>query len=127
MATVNRPAQPETDPRVKAVFDDIRATRGSDFINNFWAYLAFDPALLETTWQEVKAVMASNNPALDAKTKEMLYVAVSVANSCGYCIHSHTAARPSCAPGPAVPPSPVHRASPPARSVQNARARTARA
>ena len=63
---------------------------GSDFINNLWHYLAFDPQLLEQTWQEVKAVMVLS--ALDPLTKEMLYVAVSIANSCSYCIHSHTAA-----------------------------------
>ena len=58
MSTVTRAANPETDPRVKAVFDDIRATRKSEFINNFWLYLAFDPALLEETWHGVKSVMA---------------------------------------------------------------------
>ncbi|HON30719.1 MAG TPA: carboxymuconolactone decarboxylase family protein, partial [Ottowia sp.] len=74
-----------------AVFDDIRATRGSDFINHFWRYLAFDPPLLESTWAEVKRVMATPS-ALDPLTKELLYIAVSVANGCGYCVHSHTAA-----------------------------------
>ncbi len=93
MATVTPPAAPEADPRVKAVFDDIRATRGSDFINNVWCYLAFDPGLLESTWAEVKAVMATPS-ALEPKVKEMLYAAVSIANSCEYCTHSHlTAAR----------------------------------
>lgn len=91
MTTVARPAAPEDDPRVKAVFDDIRATRGSDFINNFWVYLAFDPPLLEEVWADVKRVMATPS-ALDAKTKEMIYVAVSAANACAYCTHSHTAA-----------------------------------
>ena len=91
MATVSKKSDVESDPRVAAVFDDIRATRGSDFINNLWHYLAFDPQLLEQTWQEVKAVMAVPS-ALDPLTKEMLYVAVSIANSCSYCIHSHTAA-----------------------------------
>ena len=79
------------DARVRAVFDDIRATRGSDVINQFWRYLAFDPALLEATWAEVKHVMATPS-ALDPVVKEMLYVAVSVANGCGYCVHSHTGA-----------------------------------
>ncbi|MEL6299764.1 MAG: carboxymuconolactone decarboxylase family protein [Pseudomonadota bacterium] len=88
--TAPQSAQSETDPRVKAVFDDIQQTRGSDFINNFWRYLAFDPALLEETWRDVKAVMATPS-ALDAKTKEMVYVAVSIANACSYCVHSHTA------------------------------------
>ena len=91
MATVSPHPDPESDPRVKAVFDDIRATRGSDFINNIWRYLAFDAALLESTWREVKEVMATPS-ALDPKIKEMIYVAVSVANSCEYCTHSHAAA-----------------------------------
>ena len=91
MSTLPRAENPETDPRVKAVFDDIRATRGSDFINNLWHYLAFDPALLETIWRDVKAVMATPSN-LDPMTKELIYAAVSIANSCEYCIHSHTAA-----------------------------------
>jgi AhpD family alkylhydroperoxidase len=94
MATTRPPTSPEADPRVKAVFDDIRATRKTDFINNLWRHLAFDPALLERTWAEVKAVMAvpASESALDPLTKEMVYIAVSVANGCGYCVHSHTAA-----------------------------------
>lgn len=91
MATVVPPADPEADPRVKAVFDDIRATRGSDFINNVWLYLAFDPDLLAETWAGVKAVMAVPS-ALDPKVKEMIYAAVSIANACDYCTHSHLAA-----------------------------------
>lgn len=91
MSTVKRPENPEADPRVKAVFDDIRATRKSDFINNFWIYLAFDPPLLEETWFGVKAVMAQPS-ALDPLTKELVYIAVSLTNSCRYCVHSHTAA-----------------------------------
>jgi AhpD family alkylhydroperoxidase len=91
MATTPPLADPESDPRVKAVFDDIRATRKTDFINNLWQALAFDPALLESTWAEVKAVMATPG-SLDPLTKEMIYIAVSVANACSYCIHSHTAA-----------------------------------
>ena len=91
MTTVMAPADPESDPRVAAVFADIRETRGTDFINNLWRVLAFDPPLLEETWQGVKAVMATES-ALDAKTKEMLYLAVSIANGCAYCIHSHSAA-----------------------------------
>ncbi len=90
MATVTPPADPETDPRVKAVFDDIRATRKSDFINNIWLYLAFDPALLEEVWRDVKAVLATPS-ALDPKVKEMIYAAVSIANACDYCTHSHLA------------------------------------
>ena len=84
------PADPESDPRVKAVFDDIRATRKSDFINNVWRYLAFDPGLLEEVWRDVKAVLATPS-ALDPKVKEMIYAAVSIANACDYCTHSHLA------------------------------------
>lgn len=91
MSTIAPPPNPESNPRVKAVFDDIRATRKSEFVNNMWCWLAFDPDLLERTWAEVKAVMATPS-ALDPLVKEMLYIAVSVTNGCGYCIHSHTAA-----------------------------------
>jgi AhpD family alkylhydroperoxidase len=91
MATVKQLTDPAVDPRVKAVFDDIRATRKTDFINNFWRSLAFDPALLESTWSEVKRLMATPTH-LDPLTKEMVYIAVSIANSCSYCVHSHTAA-----------------------------------
>ena len=91
MSTIAPPQNPETHPRVKAVFDDIRATRQSDFINNLWYYLAFDAQLLETTWRDVKEVMAKQGH-LDSLTKELIYAAVSITNSCEYCIHSHTAA-----------------------------------
>lgn len=91
MSTVKPVDDVEADPRVKAVFDDIRATRKSDFVNNMWRYLAFDAGLLERTWAEVKAVMATPS-TLDPLVKEMLYIAVSVTNGCSYCVHSHTAA-----------------------------------
>ena len=91
MSTISPPQNPVSNPRVKSVFDDIRKTRGSDFINNLWYYLSFDPALLETTWNDVKSVMAKPSH-LDPMTKELIYAAVSIANSCEYCIHSHTAA-----------------------------------
>ena len=91
MSTISPPQNPESNPRVKSVFDDIRETRGSDFINNLWYYLSFDPDLLETTWNDVKSVMAKPSH-LDPMTKELIYAAVSIANSCEYCIHSHTAA-----------------------------------
>jgi AhpD family alkylhydroperoxidase len=91
MSTTQPLADPEADPRVKAVFDDIRATRGTDFINLLWRHLAFDPALLERTWAEVKAVMATPS-SLDPLTKELIYIAVSITNGCSYCVHSHTAA-----------------------------------
>jgi AhpD family alkylhydroperoxidase len=79
----------DASPAVRAVFDDIKATRNVPDVNNFWKYLARDPALLERTWQSVKEVMQPG--ALDALTKEMVYVAVSVTNGCNYCIASHTA------------------------------------
>lgn len=91
MSTVRPPTDPEADPRVKAVFDDIRATRRTDFVNNFWRALAFDAALLEATWADVKRLMASPTQ-IDPLAKELVYIAVSVANACGYCVHSHTAA-----------------------------------
>jgi len=74
-------------PEVRAVYDDIRATRQSDFINNFWKVLANDPPALARTWTTVKEVMAPG--ALDPLVKELIYVAVSVTNNCEYCIHSH--------------------------------------
>src|SRR5271154_56780 len=93
MATVKLWADEEVsaDPRVKAVFDDIRATRQSDFVNNFWRALANQPALLERTWASVKQVMIEPG-TLDPLTKELIYIAVSTTNSCSYCVHSHTAA-----------------------------------
>jgi AhpD family alkylhydroperoxidase len=77
-------------PAVRAVFDDIKKTRNVPDVNNFWKYLARDPATLKRTWQSVKEIMAAG--ALDSLTKEMIYLAVSVTNGCGYCIASHTAA-----------------------------------
>jgi AhpD family alkylhydroperoxidase len=78
-------------PSVKAVFDDIRATRKSNFVNNFWRALANQPHVLERTWASIKQVMIEPG-ALDPLTKELVYIAVSTANSCSYCVHSHTAA-----------------------------------
>ena len=80
----------DASAEVRAVFDDIKRTRNVPDVNNFWKYLARDPALLRRTWESVKAVMAPG--ALDPLTKEMIYVAVSVTNGCNYCIASHTAA-----------------------------------
>lgn len=80
----------ELSPEAAEVFADIRATRQTDFVNNFWRALAHDPALLKRTWESGKQVMAPG--ALDPLTKEMIYIAVSVAQSCEYCIRSHTAA-----------------------------------
>ena len=74
---------------VRVVYDDIRATRRTDYINNFWKVLAHDPAALARTWAQVKEVMGEG--ALDPLVKELIYIAVSVTNNCEYCIHSHTA------------------------------------
>jgi AhpD family alkylhydroperoxidase len=79
----------DANAEVKAVYDDIMATRKTDYINNFWKAIAHDPALLKRTWEGLKAVMAPG--ALDPLTKELLYIAVSVTNNCQYCIASHTA------------------------------------
>src|SRR6476660_3888101 len=84
------PKAAEFGPEVRAVFADIKRTRTVAEVNNFWKYLARDPVLLARTWQGVKEVMAPG--ALDPLIKEMLYLAVSVTNGCGYCIASHTAA-----------------------------------
>ncbi len=78
----------DASPEVRAVFDDIMATRKTDWINNFWKALAHDPATLKRTWEDIKQIMAPG--ALDPLTKEMIYVAVSVTNQCNYCIVSHT-------------------------------------
>lgn len=79
----------DAGPEVRAVYDDIMKTRSSDWINNFWKYLAHDPKTLRRTWESVKEVMAPG--ALDPLMKELIYVAVSVTNNCEYCIHSHVA------------------------------------
>ena len=93
MATVHLWSDEEAsaDPVVAAVFADIRATRKSDFINHFWRGLANEPSTLKRTWEGLKAVMVAPG-ALDPLTCELIYMAVSVANGCSYCIHSHTAA-----------------------------------
>ena len=90
MATVKLLSDDELSPAARAVFADIRATRGSDFVNNFWRALAHDPVTLKRTWDSLKVVMGPG--VLDPKVKEMLYIAVSIAHACPYCIHSHTAA-----------------------------------
>jgi AhpD family alkylhydroperoxidase len=74
---------------VRAVYDDIMQTRGTDWVNNFWKVLAHDPALLKRTWEDIKQVMAPG--ALDPLVKEMIYIAVSATNACEYCSYSHTA------------------------------------
>jgi AhpD family alkylhydroperoxidase len=90
LATLGLIEYTDASPEVRAVYDDIMATRKTDWINNFWKALAHDPVTLRRTWQSVKEIMAPG--ALDALTKEMIYVAVSATNQCGYCIASHTAA-----------------------------------
>jgi AhpD family alkylhydroperoxidase len=90
MATTRLIEYADASPPVRAVYDDIRATRKSDFINNFWKALAANPEQLRRTWESLKSVMAPG--AIDALTKEFIYIAVSAANGCEYCIHSHTAA-----------------------------------
>ena len=90
MATLGLIEYEAASPEVRAVYDDIMTTRKIDSVNNFWKALAHDPVTLRRTWQSIKEIMAPG--ALDPLTKEMLYVAVSVTNQCGYCIASHTAA-----------------------------------
>lgn len=80
----------DAGPEVRAVYDDIMATRKVDWINNFWKAIAHDPVLLKRTWQDIKQIMAPGG-ALDPLIKELIYVAVSVSNQCDYCIASHTA------------------------------------
>jgi AhpD family alkylhydroperoxidase len=89
MATFGMVEYGDAGPEVRAVYDDIMATRKTDWINNFWKSLAHDPANLKRTWESVKQVMAPG--ALDPLVKELIYVAVSATNQCGYCIASHTA------------------------------------
>jgi len=90
MATLGSIEYRDASPEVKAVYDDIMTTRNTDWINNFWKALASDPVTLRRTWESVKQIMAPG--ALDAVTKEMVYLAISASNQCGYCIASHTAA-----------------------------------
>ncbi|MFC3527323.1 carboxymuconolactone decarboxylase family protein [Paracoccus mangrovi] len=90
MATVSLLSDQDAPAESRAVFDAIRAARGTDYVNNFWRALAHDPALLRATWDRLSTVMAPG--ALDPLVKELIYLAVSTANGCSYCIHSHTAA-----------------------------------
>jgi len=80
----------DASAQMRAVYDDIKRSRNVPDVNNFWKYLAHDPATLKRTWESIKEIMAPG--ALDPLTKEMIYLAVSVTNGCGYCIASHTAA-----------------------------------
>jgi AhpD family alkylhydroperoxidase len=90
MATLGLIEYTDASPEVRAVYDDIMTTRQTDYINNFWKAIAHDPATLRRTWESIKQIMAPG--ALDPLTKEMIYVAISASNQCGYCIASHTAA-----------------------------------
>jgi len=90
MATLPLIKDDDAAPEARAVFDDIRAKRNTDYVNNFWRALAHDPALLKATWDRVQEVMAPGE--LDPLVKELIYMAVSAANGCSYCVHSHTAA-----------------------------------
>lgn len=90
MGTVSLISDEEAAPEARAVFDEIRAARGTNYVNNFWRALAHDSAQLRATWDRLQTVMADG--ALDPLTKEMIYIAVSTANGCTYCVHSHTAA-----------------------------------
>jgi AhpD family alkylhydroperoxidase len=90
MATLGFVEYADASPEVRAIYDDIMAVRKVDWINNFFRALANDPATLRRTWESVKEIMAPG--ALDPLTKEMVYLAVSVTNQCGYCTASHTAA-----------------------------------
>lgn len=80
----------ESDPSVKNIYQDIRDSRKTNYIGNFWRYLAFDPSLLKNVWEDVKNLMVKDT-IIDKKTKEMIYMAVSITNNCSYCRHSHTA------------------------------------
>jgi len=89
MATYGLVEYAEASREVREVYDDIMATRKTDYINNFWKAIAAHPATLRRTWESVKEVMAAG--ALDPLTKELIYLAVSATNQCGYCLASHTA------------------------------------
>ena len=89
MATLGLIEYEDASAEVRAVYDDIMATRKTDWINNFWKALAHDPVTLRRTWESIKQIMSAGT--LDRLTKELIYVAVSVTNQCNYCIASHTA------------------------------------
>tara|TARA_Y100000022_G_scaffold149536_1_gene131271 strand:- start:854 stop:1255 length:402 start_codon:yes stop_codon:yes gene_type:complete len=89
MSTIKKITE-EEDQLVKETYQDIRDTRNTDYIGNFWKYLAFDPSLLKEVWSDVKSLMTKET-LIDKKSKEMIYMAVSITNNCSYCTHSHTA------------------------------------
>ena len=88
MATLGLIEHADASEEVRAVYDDIMSTRRTDYVNNFWKAIAHDPVTLRRTWESIKQIMAPG--ALDPLTKEMIYVAISASNQCGYCIASHT-------------------------------------
>ena len=88
MSTIKKTTK-EDDQLVKETYQDIRDTRNTDYIGNFWKYLAFDPSLLKEVWSDVKNLMTKET-LIDKKSKEMIYMAVSITNNCSYCTHSHT-------------------------------------
>ena len=88
MSTIKKTTK-EDDQVVKETYQDIRDTRNTNYIGNFWKYLAFDPSLLKEVWSDVKNLMTEET-LIDKKTKEMIYMAVSITNNCSYCTHSHT-------------------------------------
>ena len=88
MSTIKKTTE-ENNQLVKETYQDIIDTRKTEYIGNFWKYLAFDPSLLKEVWTDVKNVMAKET-LIDKKTKEMIYMAVSITNNCSYCTHSHT-------------------------------------
>ena len=89
MSTIKKTTE-ENDQLIKETYQDIRDTRKTKYIGNFWKYLAFDPSLLKEVWTDVKNVMTKET-LIEKKTKEMIYMAVSITNNCSYCTHSHTA------------------------------------
>ena len=89
MSTIKKTTE-KNDQLIKETYQDIRDTRKTKYIGNFWKYLAFDPSLLKEVWTDVKNVMTKET-LIDKKTKEMIYMAVSITNNCSYCTHSHTA------------------------------------
>ena len=89
MSTIKKTTE-ENDQLVKETYQDIKDTRKTEYIGNFWKYLAFDPSLLKEVWTDVKNIMTKET-LINKKTKEMIYMAVSITNNCSYCTHSHTA------------------------------------
>ena len=90
MSTIKK-TDDESNPIIEEIYKDIKQTRNTSYIGNFWKYLAFDPNLLKNVWTDIKNIMVKES-IIPNKTKEMIYMAVSITNNCSYCTHSHTAA-----------------------------------